>query len=235
MIENFNFNNDHYNFWTIYESIKNYYPLGIDNSGPGIFYDYWGIKKLEELVVTKVHDQETYRLEWSEYCDKISGEIKRPIIGTTYGQAPAYSGYIELKKEQGETTGFQEELHFAVSFIGPFYTIIGQSTTCLTHRDGEEQSFYPAVNRITVSPDNQTQSYFDFLSDKIESKFKGYKFVPYYINKQTLEGLRVRYRDDKINRIYHALFNDCVQFSDYEKYDPLIMGDEFYRFDDWTR
>ena len=50
-----------------------------------------------------------------------------------------------------------------------------------------------------------------------------------------LKGLRVRYRDEKENRIYHALFNDIVHFPDYGKYDPLTMGDEFYRSKDWAR
>ena len=235
MTENFDFNNEDYNFWSIYESIKNYYPLGIDNNYPGIFFDYWGIKKLEELVVAKVHNNENYRLEWKDYCDELSKEINLPIIGTTYGQAPSFSGYIELKKEKGTTCDYSEELHFAVSFIGPFYSIIGQSTTVVNQLDGENQAFYSAVNRITVSPDSETEKYFDFLSDKIVSRFKEYRFVPYNINKQTLEGLRVRYRDEKVNRIYHALFNDIIQFSDYGKYEPLIMGDEFYRYEEWAR
>jgi hypothetical protein len=235
MTENFTFSNADYNFWSIYESIKKYYPLGIDKEYPGIFFDYWGIKKLEDIIVAKVHDDKNFRLEWEECWEKFSDEIKLPIIGTTYGQAPSFSSYIELKNEKGETCDYVEELHFAVSFVGPFYTIIGQSSTVVNHQEGTDQFHYSAINRITISPDSQTQKYFDFLSEKIESKYNGYKFVPYSINKQTLEGLRVRYRDEKVNRIYHALFNDCVHFPDYGKYDPLIMGDEFYRYDDWAR
>ena len=140
-----------------------------------------------------------------------------------------------MKKEKGATCDYNEELHFAVSFIGPFYSIIGQSTTVVNHTEGGDHSYYSAVNRITASPGNETEKYFNFLSDNIESRFKGYRFVPYYINKQILEGLRVRYRDDKVNRIYHALFNDIVQFTDYGKHEPLVMGDEFYRYEDWAR
>lgn len=235
MNDNFSFNNKDYNFWPIYESIKTYYPIGIENDYPGIFFDYWGLKKLEDIVVSKVHDKKNYRLEWKDYWEAASQEIKLPIIGTTYGQAPSFSGYIELKNEKGATCDYQEELHFAVSFIGPFYTIIGQSATVVNHQQDDLQHHYRAINRITVSPDDHTQKYFDFLSDRIESKFKGYKFIPYYINKQTLKGLRVRYRDEKENRIYHALFNDIVHFPDYGKYDPLTMGDEFYRSKDWAR
>jgi hypothetical protein len=235
MTDNFSFNNDAYNFWPIYESIKMYYPLGIDNDDDSIFFDYWGIQKLEELVAAKVHDTDNYRLEWKDYWDKISDEIKLPIIGTTHGQAPSFSSYIALKSEKGQTCDYTEELHFAVSFIGPFYTIIGQSSTVINHQENGDKFYYPAINRISVSPDQESQTYFKLLSEKIESKFKGYKFVPYYINKQTLEGLRVRYRDEKVNRIYHALFNNCIDFSDYGKYDPLTMGDEFYGYEGWLR
>ena len=236
MSENFNFNNELYNFWPIYESIKAYYPIGIDNEYPGgLFFDYWGIKHLEEIVVAKVHDDENYRVEWKDYWQKVSEEIQLPIIGTTYGQEPSFSSYIELKNEHGPTCDYQEELHFAVSFIGPFYTIIGQSTTTINHKKDGENRYYGSVNRITVSPDAETEKYYNLISEKIESKFKGYKFVPYYVTKQTLEGLRVRYRSEKVNRIFHALFNDQVQISDNEKDEPLTMGDEFYRFEDWRR
>jgi hypothetical protein len=235
MTENFSFNIKAHNFWSIYESIKNYYPIGIENDYPGIFFDYWGIKNLEEIVAARVHDAKNYQLEWKDYCDELSEEIKLPIVGTTYGQAPSFSAYIELKKENGVSCDYSEELHFAVSFVGSFYSIIGQSTTVVHHLKDEGRSYYPVVNRITVSPDKHSEKYFNFLKAKLESRFKGHRFVPYYINKQILQGLRVRYRDDKINRIYHALFNDIVRFSGQENHEPLIMGDEFYRYEEWAR
>ncbi len=220
---------------SIYESIKNYYPIGIDNQYPGIFFDYWGIKKLEEIVVAKVHNDRNFKTEWQNYWENVSKEIQLPIIGTTSGQAPSFSSYIQLKEEKGKTCDYYEELHFAVSFVGSFYTIIGQSKTVINHKEAEENHYYSAINRIIVSPDIESQKYFDLISEKIESKYKGYKFVPFNINCQFLDGLRVRYRDDKKNRIYHALFNDCVQFSDYNTNDPLIMGDAYYRYEDWAR
>lgn len=235
MEDNFRFNNKTHNFWAIYESIKTYYPIGIDNNYPGIFFDYWGLKKLEDIIVTNIHNEKNFRQEWKDYWGTAGQEINLPIIGTTYGQAPSFSSYIELKNEKGETCDYHEELHFAVSLIGPFYTIIGQSATIVNYQKDETQYRFRTVNRIIVSPDDHTQQYFDFLSGKIESKFKGYKFVPYAIHKQTLEGLRVRYRDEKVNRIYHALFNDCVHFSDHGQNDPSVIGDEFYRAKDWAR
>lgn len=153
MIPKFSFDNEQYNFWQIYESIKVYYPLGIDNEYPGIFYDYWGIKKLEQIIIDKVHDGRNFNNEWTSYWNEVSNEIQLPIIGTTYGQEPSFSSYVQLKNEKTESCDYTEELHFAVSFVGPFYTIIGQSTTNVKHKEDDESCYhYTAVNRITVSP-----------------------------------------------------------------------------------
>lgn len=202
-----------FDFWSVYKSIIEYYPIGIDNVYPGPFFEYDGIKKLEDIVVKKVHDDKNFQNEWSNYWDTVSEEIGLPIIGTTYGQAPSFSSFILLKEEKGQHCDYFEELHFCVSFVGPFYTIISQSRTEIHGQD--KFTRFKAVNKVTSSPTPETKRYFELLAKKIESKYPDYKFVPYHINELFIEGLRVRYRDEKHNRVYNALFNNLVDFDKY--------------------
>lgn len=218
---NFGAGREKFDFWSVYKLIMEYYPIGIDNDYPGPFFEYDGIKKLEDIVVKKVHDDKNYKEEWADYWEKVSEEAGLPIIGTTYGQAPSFSAYLILKEERGNYCDYFEELHFSVSFVGPYYTIIGQSRT-VVHEDDRLKGF-SAVNRVISSPTEETQQYFELLIQKIESKYPNYKFVPYDINQLYIEGLRVRYRDVKHNRVYHALFNDLINF------DMVNYGDPHYR------
>lgn len=210
-----------FDFWSAYKSIVKYYPIGIDNEYPGPFFEYSGIEELEEIVIKKVHDDKNFKEEWANYWKKASNELNVPIVGTTYGQAPSFSSYIIMKEEKGSNCDYFEELHFSVSFVGPFYTIIGQSRTEV--HNGNETGRFSAVNKITSSPTEETQKYFEFLIQKITSKYSNYQFVPYHINEFVIEGLRVRYRDEKRNRIYNALFNDLIDF------DLANYGDPYYR------
>ena len=209
-----------FDFWSVYKSIIEYYPIGIDNEYPGPFFEYDGIKKLEDIVIKKVHDDKNYKGEWANYWEKVSEDTKIKIEGTTYGQAPSFSAYLILKEEKGSYCNYFEELHFSVSFVGPFYTIIGQSRTEV--REGDIIGRFSAVNRINSSPTEETKKYFELIIQKIKSKYPNYKFVPYNINELFIEGLRVRYRDEKRNRVYNALFNDLIDF------DKDNYGDPYY-------
>lgn len=210
-----------FDFWSVYKSIIEYYPIGIENDYPCPFFEYQGIKKLEDIVVQKVHDDKNYNEEWASYWEKVSEEVGLPIVGTTYGQAPSFSAYLILKEEKGSYCDYFEELHFSVSFVGPFYTIVGQSRTEV--HQGDKLERFSAVNKVNSSPTEETQKYFELLIQKIKSKYPNYKFVPYDINELFIEGLRVPYRDEKRNRVYNALFNDLINF------DTVNYGDPYYR------
>ena len=168
-----------------------------------------------------MHDDKYFKKEWSDYWSGVSREIGKPIVGTTYGQAPSFSSFVVLKEEKGKNFSYLEELHFSVSFVGPFYTIIGQTQTEV-HYSGDPRRF-KSVNKVTSSPTPDSTECFNLVAKKIESKYPGYMFVPYHINAQFIEGLRVRYRDEKRNRVYHALFNDLIDF------EARNAGDKYFK------
>ncbi len=114
-----------------------------------------------------------------------------------------------------------EEIHFCVSLIGPFYTIYTQFSTGIENGNGMKTC--RAVNKIESSPNDNTKKYYELLVERIESKYPGYQFVPFSAYETPLDGLRVHYRDENRNRVYHALFNNLFQF------DRPNVGNRHYR------
>ena len=57
----FSFRTDRYDFWPIYDALRKFYPIGIENHEGGIFYKYPGILALEKILVENVHDQSNYK------------------------------------------------------------------------------------------------------------------------------------------------------------------------------
>ncbi len=220
----FSFNPKRYNFWPIYEALKEYYPIGIKDTYPGIYYDYPGTKRLEELVVDNVNIRAHYRERWIRVKRKWQKEVGKPIRETTYGQAPSFSAYVEVSRKKVDSCIVSKELHFAVSFLGSFYTIFGLENTTLI----EEDRHYPQTNRVIISPTSGYDQYFTKLSEEIEKDFSGYKFVPYFIHHMFIDGLRMRHQDDDENRVYHALFNDNFAFSA-----PIVGEEHHYGMDQW--
>jgi hypothetical protein len=68
------------------------------------------------------------------------------------------------------------------------------------------------------------------LCDRIENRFKGYHFIPFELCKQTIEGLDVRYSDENLSTVFHALFNDHIDLDTWR-----TIGDNYYKSDDWIK
>lgn len=224
MDPNFNFRADRFNLWPIYDAIKTFYPIGLQRFEGSVYFDYPGIKKLEEIVVENIHHESNYQEKWVRVTEEWQNDLNVKIIGTTMGQSPSFSSYLELKNVVYENRIITEELHFTVSLVGPFYTVFGIDRTTLK----EEDNFYQQTHRTIISPHAAYSQLFGKLIEKIEEAFKGYRFVPYSIHRMFINGLSVRYRDEERNRIYHALFNDWFDFN------APTVGDEYdYGKDHW--
>ena len=231
MDHNFTFRADRYNFWSIYEALKTYYPIGIEKRVGGIYFEYPGITELERMVVDNIHAKGNYQSKWKQRIDDWSNELEQKIIGTTCGQEPSFSAYIELFHDEANDRIFEKRLHFAVSLLGPFYTLFATDLTTLVERDADSKKVsqrYQQTHRNVISPYNGYSELFNSLRRLIERDFKEYKFVPFMIHSAVIKGLQVRYRDESMNRIYHGLFNQHFDFS------SRIIGDQYeYGFDQW--
>ncbi|MFT3681906.1 MAG: hypothetical protein QM791_16655 [Ferruginibacter sp.] len=221
---NFWFSSKKFDFWPIYEAIKKVYPLGIQKSQGSLFDKYPGRDILSSLLTENIHNNKNYKAVWKKFEDGLKKKIGHPIVSTTYGQAPSFSSYVELLTDSFDNVKRTKEIHYAVSLLGPFYTVIGQENFQVKI----DQSNFYSTAYLVVSPLNEYADTFNLLCKKIEDRFKGYRFVPFHISNSCIDGLSVYYGDHP-NRIFYALFNGFLDTS------VRIIGDEFYKASDWIR
>lgn len=219
------FNSDKFDFWKIYDSIKQFYPIGIIKKENDLFYSYPGLKELEAIIIDNIHNDSYFKTRWGDFDNEIQEKTGKPIIGTTYGHAPSFSSFIQLDISKFENVTRTKELHFFVSLIGPYYTIVGQETFSIEIGDRNFRS----TNHLVVSPENEFAAMFELLCEKIESRFQHFRFVPFDVCRQTIPGLNVWYSDNSINAIFNALFNDNIDLR------TQVLGYDFYKAEDWIK
>lgn len=222
-----NFDSDKFDFWKIYDAIKYFYPIGVNRDESNMYFSYPGLKELEDIVVDNIHDYSHFVERWGNFTKAIEKVIGKEIIGTTYGQAPSFSSYALLDIVSVDDLIRTKELHFFVSLVGPFYTIIGQDNVVVKFDDNTS---FRNTNYLVVSPENEFADPFKLLCDKIENQFKGFRFVPFEICTQTIEGLYVRYSDEKLNSVFHALFNNNMDLTVSKK-----IGDDYFKSEGWIK
>ena len=81
-----------------------------------------------------------------------------------------------------------------------------------------------------VSPEIEYAENFHYLYGKIESRFNGFRFVPYYIYEQTIEGLFTRFSGNKYSSIFCTLFHDLIELKT-----PRIIGNLYFKSEDWIK
>ncbi|SFD23474.1 hypothetical protein SAMN05518672_1011179 [Chitinophaga sp. CF118] len=222
----FYFDTDKYDFWPVYNCITKYYPIGIAKSDDNqVFLAYPGQKALATITAEKIHDDVSYKTHWEDFSSNVQKQIQKPVIGTTYGQAPSFSAYVELERSSLDNLTRIKELHFLVSITGPFYTIIG--------RDRNEiktwEKTYRSTNFLIVSPENEYADSFTLLCELIEEQFSGFRFVPFNICNLSIEGLNVHYTEKPINQVFNALFNNHLDLNN------QILGNKYFKSGDWQR
>lgn len=242
METDFSFNPEQYDFWSVYETMKKYYPLGIKDPGgiDCLFDQYPGQEAMREIIGENLVEQKNYRERWTKFKNTLKGNLKKPVQSTSILFAPCFSGLVLLKHKKDTEAIHRKELHFAVSLLGPFYTIFGMdSTTILLEREdkprelfeGEDaRQYFEAVHAVTVSPYKEYEAPFLRLQQNITERFEGYKFVPYAINVMKLEGLHISYSsygDNTDGTIYKALFNHLLDT------EVMVRGDSYYGCDEW--
>lgn len=216
------FNSRKYDFAKISESIRHFYPISISKEDSS-YFSYPGIIDLEKLIVDNIHNESNLKSRWAALMKEIQDQLQKPVIGTIYGQVPSFSAFTQLETSSLDNLTRTKELHFYVSLLGPFYTIIGQDNNIV--KVGEKH--FGTTNYLTVSPESEYTDAFKLVADKIENLFSGYRFVPYGIYHQKVEGLHLPYTDAAADTIFHALFTDNTKLTAY------VMGDWGYGYDQW--
>jgi hypothetical protein len=222
---NFSFNASRFNFWPIYDCIKRFYPLGIKKELNAFYNSYLGLQELKSIIEDNIHNTAHFNERWVKFNKVLEEKYEMTPIGTTYGQAPSFSSFIEIDRKQTENLTRVKKIHFIVSLLGDFYTVIGEDLSEIKFGD---RTIY-STNYYIVSPIAEFTEYFTFLCSEIESHFLGYRFVPNAIYEQTIEGLHVNYTDDYPGVIFTAIFNREFYLK------RLILGDKYFKNETWGR
>lgn len=216
-----------------------------------IFYTYPGTIEKDKLIDENIHVRKNYTERWSNFIKLLKPHVKKNIADLSI-MGSCFSGAVQLKKRQSNDCIITKELHFAVSLLGPYYTIYGlDQATILLEPDPPkmlyENMLYDrdergtkhtrkyhrtASHAVTVSPLLEYEQDFLFVQQKITEWFTGYKFIPYSIYSMRLKGLdanpgSVNGKDSDC--IYHALFNHELDMS------IDVRGDKYYGYKEWLK
>jgi hypothetical protein len=236
----FDFNHEKYDFWPIYDSIVKHYPIGIRKDETEMYLHYPGLKQLELLVVETIHHTESdFSRRWRNLEETLEKQTDKMTIGTTYGQFPSFSSNLVIEKIPSGKLTWYKELCFTVSLLGPYYTVFGRDKTEI-FQEGKDpyyprlsNRFYYSTPILTVSPEEEYADVFRLLCGEIEDRFQGYRFVPYSLYRQRLQGLEVidPYVEpsEKRDKIFHALFHDQIDFN------AQTVGIIYYKSNDWIK
>ncbi|WP_303312236.1 hypothetical protein [Hymenobacter sp. BT730] len=237
--EYFAFNEQRFNYWPIYDTIKQYYPLGIytNEESRGLYDSYPGSKALQSVIHNNIWNKKNFSQGWSEFEKFLRQYFKRQVIGTTYANAPSFSSYVLLEKTHLDKLFHYKELHFTVSLLGPFYTIYGLDFTGIKLEeiwDPLDTSNRRIVDRssisaITTSPYLEYETHFIDLEAQIKQRYPQFRMVPFNMNMKSIKGLRTGLYLQQENCVFHALFNEIHSLADTH----IVRGDKFYGHNEW--
>ncbi|WP_045688951.1 hypothetical protein [Hymenobacter sp. AT01-02] len=215
-----------YDYWPIYEHLKKYYPLGITIQYDDMaeLWSYPGYKELGTQIVTAIQDEAQYA-KWTRFTAQIADTVGLPSMSTTYGQHPCYSAILKIDEVAVGNRLLVKELFFAVSVVGPFYTVLGQDQVVTTLVDQPVRS----TSYLTLSPQDEYKEAFEATCQAIEQYFTGYRFVPFSIATRRLQGLYYGVNESDHNPIFYGLFNDQVDIH------AATVGSRSYKNEDWIR
>lgn len=198
-MKRFSFNFATHNYWEIYEKIKYYYPIGIENEL--LQAKYPGRQELGALINERFHNPENFR-SWLDFIDGLGKKYpEKEFLNTTMGQVPSYSGKIELQKIECQTYRIIQQIHFSISYLGNYFTIYGED---LAQTIDDKNLIYESICKYVVSPVGFYSKAFECLENEISQNFPGYRLIPFNILNMEINGLQ--YDMENIS-IFNALFN----------------------------
>lgn len=240
----FSFNPQRFDFWPIYETIKQYYPLGLraQRDNDVLLRGYQGQERLRQLTDDNIVDAKNYRSRWSSFQKELQATLKKRVHSDTSLFNPCFSGYIPLLKEQSASITYAKELRFCISFLGPYFTIYGLDESFIRlpeshpHQapDGTETfpGFRSGIHAVTVSPYQEYAELFTRLEQQIRLRFPDYRLLPFNIGMQLLEGLP--HDSGLVERdqaVFEALFHSQSHLPDL--FPTAFRGDVYYGMEAW--
>lgn len=240
----FSFNPQRYDFWPVYETIKQYYPLGLraQRDNDVLLQGYRGQERLQQLTADNIVDAKVYRSRWSTFRKELQAALKKRVHSDTSLFEPCFNGYIPLLKEQGASITYTKELRFCISFLGPYFAIYGLDASVIRLPESRPYQapddaetflgFRRATLAVTVSPYQEYAALFTSLEQQIRLRFPGYRLLPFNIGLQLLDGLPHDSAGmERDQAVFEALFHSQHHLPDLLR--GAIRGDAYYGMDEW--
>ena len=207
--------------------IKQYYPNGL-SSLHDEYHLYPGIVKRNEIIAENIgppgQKLGPQSKKWEALLKFLNKNADKPIEGTTYGFVPGFSADLILEKFENGTLSYTKRIAFAVSLLGPFFSICGIDETTIKHEDDDFQRYYPAINVVTASPYKEFENDFNGIKYSMQKYFPDYKFIPFYICMMHLDGVQTPDSIGQEETVYNALFNHSFNYYTHHK----SRGDNYY-------
>ena len=198
----------------IAETIKEFYPVGVSRESPE-YNAHPGVIKMNEIMEDNILNNKNYKERWGTFLKKMGKDLKKStenLRSTTYGIGPSFSADLILENYEDDAIIRVKKLSFAISLIGPFYTVYGIDETGIKEKDHEFGGAYRAINVITVSPFKEFEKDFNYVQQQIEHRFANYKFVPIKMSLAEVKGLYHHYLENA--KVHNALFNHLFDLYD---------------------
>lgn len=226
----FEFNYNKMDLWPIYNTIKEYYPIGLQKpESNNIYYTYPGIINLNNIIIENFKEGGNYENQWLRFVENIGKGLNSKVDNLLNGLIPSFTAAICIEKNQFHNGIHTKNVYFSVSLLGEYYQIFGLDSTTV-FENGNHWKGYRSDNVTTVSPYSEYEEYFHYIEKEIQKHFETYRIIPYFYGQMIINGLRVPYLDEKICSINNALFNGYLNEGRSMRY---IRGDQYYGSDQW--
>lgn len=219
----FYFDEKKYNFWSVYNCIRQFYPIDVPEGMDSFYNSYPGLKERGKILLENIYDSGIFKEKWLDFCDEMSNDSSQKIVGTTMAISSCYSSFMEIEKESVSNLTRKKEIHFFVSLLGPFYTVMGLDENEINIGN----NFYRSTNFLIVSPEKEYKDWFIYIEKHIEKQFEKYRFVPFSICRQILNGLSLKYKDNNCT-VFDALFKNSLDMN------ARSIGDNNYKSWQWS-
>lgn len=240
MNDKLNWGYQKHDFSSIQETLSKYFPVeNPEHYNKKNIGDFKGVKAIEEILDDNFCTNKRYLERWGKFKKFLKQELKKPIHETMIAWYPCYSGFITLKKEKFKNITYTKELHFFISLLGPYYTILGidrsevELEEVYPDLDSSEKikyRVYDASHVLTVSPYQEYKELFLILQNKVLEYFPSFKYIPYDINKKKVKGISLVYPDCEAKvkgSVFSALFRPEVSFN------TETRGETSFGFNEW--
>lgn len=207
------------------DTIKEYYPIDVDIQSSE-YNDYAGTKKIDALVSENMTNNKAFGQPWKSFLTELKQSTKKRVHNSSHAHEISFSGKVVLETYQDNSMRRIKKIQFAVSLIGPYYSICGIDETLIKDKMDDREFGYPAINVITISPYEEFEKEFTSLESQIKAQFPDHKFLPIDICLSFVKGLHLSYNQEACT-VYNALFNNSLdQFTS-----NFFRGDVHYGYD----